>query len=276
MFPLLENVSLSDEGFQHLVSHLKKVSGIKLSHSKKIMVETRLQKRLREMNCESFEVYLDLLLIPGSKETRYFIDSLTTNETYFYREPVHFEFLEKLFRTEFARVPNIRCWSAASSYGHEAFSIAMLANQVFPMGGWKITATDISEAALERAKIAEFDPYDYRMLPQVLQEKYTSTINTCIDGYRRVNANICRSIDFKQANLLSAIPFSNSFEIIFLRNVLIYFEMDNKLKIIKNVLKHLKPGGYLFISISEAPLSREICQHTSLVNQGKGIFKLPD
>lgn len=276
MFSIPEAHVLSDEQFKVIAKHLKKVAGIHLSDGKRVMVETRLQKRLRKIKCDGYDEYIKLLMSLNSAETRFFIDALTTNETYFFREQVHYDFISGLFDKEWSRNSRFKCWSAAASYGQEAYSLAMLANEKFPMGGYKVMATDISETALEMARKGEFEEYDYRMVPPELLEKYTERSPDPKKTTRKVVDKIKSQVKFQQANLLDAqMPFADKFDLIFLRNVLIYFEMEHKLDIVRNVLRYLTPGGYMIISVSEAPLSREICKITPLENLGRGMFHLP-
>jgi chemotaxis protein methyltransferase CheR len=244
--------SLSDTEFGLFQRLIYKLTGIHLADSKKVLLVGRLGKRLRALGLERFEQYYRLLATgeyPDELQTM--VDLITTNETYFFREPAHFEWLARFARE--ARSRPLRVWSAASSSGEEAYTIAMvLADELGVSGGWEIVASDISLSVLEKARLGHYPMERGTGISQPHLKKY------CLRGVRRqegtflVIPELGNHIRFLQINLLDVkAPDIGSFDVIFLRNVMIYFDMPTKQRVITNMLPYLKPDGYFIVGHSE-------------------------
>ncbi|WP_373072535.1 protein-glutamate O-methyltransferase CheR [Sulfurimonas sp.] len=243
---------ISNEAFEKISSLVKTHSGINLSPTKKQLVVGRLSKRLRILNLPDYETYHNECL-NSPTELQCMINTITTNETSFFREAHHFDFMRKSIIPKITK--SFRVWSAAASIGAEAYSIAMDLDDVLTplLCDWEVVATDINTEVLEQAKTGL---YPIRFTDQ-LNEKYLKKY--CLkgigsqDGQFLIDDYLREKVKFKHANLMSPMtPEHGQFDLIFLRNMLIYFSTEEKIKIVQNVLKHLKPNGYIFIGHAES------------------------
>lgn len=243
---------LSDQEFRQIRDWLHQQSGIHLSEVKKSMVVGRLQKRLKALAIPTFHAYLKFINLPTQLQERQIaLNLLTTNETYFFREEKHFSFLQQVLPA-FEQQP-LRIWSAAASSGEEAYSIALLlAQQLGLAADWQVIGTDINTAVLNKAKQALY-PIDasHRIALPLLQAFCLKGIGK-ENGRFKMGPELCRHVQFMQANLFDLQAKLPQFDVIFLRNVLIYFELEDKKKIIQNVIRQLKPGGWLLVGHSES------------------------
>jgi chemotaxis protein methyltransferase CheR len=179
------------------------------------------------------------------------IDLLTTNETYFFREPRHFEFLQKHLSAAPTRTQPLRIWSAAGSSGEEAYSIAMLLEDRLEGHAWEVVASDISSRVLERARAGHYPMERARYIPLPYLQRF------CLKGTGKqeqtllVDRNLRNKVSFLQINLNAKLPAIGVFDFVFLRNVLIYFNQQTKRDVLARVLSVLRPGGWLFIGHSE-------------------------
>lgn len=248
-----ESRFISDQQFQQIRDWLYQRSGIHLNATKKSLVTGRLYKRLTELDLADFDAYLQLLRDPQqSKEAEMALNLLTTNETYFFREPKHFEFLQSLItRGELQK--RVRVWSAAASTGEEAFSIALaLAGQFGLQDPWQVTGTDINTRVLARARAAVYPLQDSQKIDQALLKAFCVKGVGKDNGWFRIRPEIRQHVQFQQHNLMLPLQTTQKFDVIFLRNVLIYFELEDKKHIVLNMLDVLKPGGYLLVGHSES------------------------
>jgi chemotaxis protein methyltransferase CheR len=216
------------------------------------MVASRLAKRLLHYDLQTYGQYYQLL--NGTQHPHEFqlmVNILTTNETYFFREPKHFDFLQEHVIKPW-RGDNFRLWSAASSTGEESYSIGMLLAEGLGMKKWEIFGSDVNTEVLDSAQrgvylMDRLDNMDKRYL-----DKYCLKGVRSQEGYFRVDEKIRNRIRFGQINLKASLPKNlGLFDVIFLRNVLIYFDKETKQDIVQRVITALKPGGYFFISHSE-------------------------
>jgi len=216
------------------------------------MVASRLAKRLLHYDLQSYGQYYQLLNAGQHlHEFQLMVNILTTNETYFFREPKHFDFLQEQIIKSW-RGDNFRLWSAASSTGEESYSIAMLLAEALGMRKWEVFGSDVNTEVLETAQKGVYliDRLD-NMAPRYLNKYCLKGVRTQ-EGYFRVDEKIRNRVHFKQINLKAALPKNlGQFDVIFLRNVLIYFDTETKQDIVQRVISALKPGGYFFISHSE-------------------------
>jgi len=243
--------NISDKAFAALSKRFLSGSGISLTTDKKALVEARLRSRLVAMGHASFEAYCDFLeRQDDGSEHQTLIDLLTTNETYFFREPRHFTRLAQEASKRFAHSP-MRVWSAACSSGEEPYSLAMLLLDQRPLQPWEIHASDISSRALERARCGVFPLQRLEHMPAGYLERFCLRGHGRYQGRLRVNEEVRSRVQFFQHNLLGPARPSGRFEVIFLRNVLIYFDQASKLRLLSNVLSVLAPGGLLFVGHAE-------------------------
>ncbi len=245
---IANQLQITDAEFNIVQKLLFKETGISLADTKQKMVQSRLDKRLRHHNLTSYSSYLKVVQI--SKEEKVaFINELTTNETYFFRELKHFEFLEDLVKKCTSKM---RVWSAAASMGAEAYSIAMILDDKLGSNNWKVVGTDINTSTLDIARLALYPFAWSSKVPLKYQKKY------CLKGANQYKDKMLidmgegkNNIEFTENNLLAVNSTLGTFDVIFLRNVLLYFSEETKIKVIENVLNNLEVGGYLIISVTE-------------------------
>jgi len=247
-------LTISDREFAQFQVFIFEAAGITLSNTKKALVNGRLAKRLKHLNLDSYGEYFRLISSgKAPDEVQMAIDLLTTNETYFFREPQHFEFMKAELAKDVQYAKPLRVWCAAASTGEEPYSIAMLLEESLGSLGrpWEIVASDISMRVLERAATGHYSTMRTGGIPQHYLRKY------CLKGMGEqagtilVERKLRKQVQFRQINLNSALPQLGIFDFIFLRNVLLYFNLQTKRQVVNRVLSMLKPGGWLFISHTE-------------------------
>ena len=227
-------------------------SGIALSEEKTTLVEARLRKRVEALELDSFDAYCDYLKLPeASEERQCAVDLLTTNETYFFREPEQFHLLSGLLSARFAGKP-MRLWSAASSTGEEPYSLAMLLLDKRPQGGWELRASDLSQTVLTRARRGVYPMKRLEHMPAGYLERFCLRGKGDYAGTMRVSDEVRKSVHFFQHNLIRDVPSLGSYEVIFLRNVLIYFDQSRKQQILSAMVSRLRAGGVLFVGHAES------------------------
>lgn len=217
------------------------------------MVASRLSKRLNYYELSSYGDYYRIATDPDyPHEFQMLVNILTTNETYFFREPKHFEFLRDNILIPW-RGEHFRIWSAASSTGEEAYSLAMVMAENLGMRSWEIFASDLSTRVLETARAGVYPLDRLEHMDNQLLEKYCLKGVRTQEGLFRVDAKLRNRIAFDHVNLMSPLPPNlGRFEVIFLRNVLIYFDQDTKKQVVERLMTVLKPGGFFFVSHSES------------------------
>ena len=245
--------AISDQEFALFQRLIYKIAGISLSDSKKVLLVGRLQKRLRHYQLENFNQYYRLLSSdehPG--ELQVMVDLLTTNETYFFREPKHFDFLRQHILRGWRGERPFRVWSAASSSGEEAYTIAMVLADTLASKAWEIVGSDISTQVLDKARQGHYPMTRIDGIPRPFLSKF------CRKGVRSqedtflINAELRARVNFLQVNLTQPVTADvGLFDVIFLRNVMIYFDNDTKRRVVSHLLPHLRPGGHFIIGHSE-------------------------
>lgn len=245
--------TLGEKDFVQFRDYFEKLSGVKLNDSKRALVQSRLMGRLRATGMVTFASYYKLLLSPSQlAERQMFVDVLTTHETRFYREGRHYDFLSEYLTQN--KISKIRVWSAACSTGEEPYTLAMVLNEI-PGLSFEIVASDISVSSMEQAKKGIYPADRCTELPSQLKSKYLSPEGTSF----KVSDVIRRKVAFRQVNLMERLPVDiGTFDIIFLRNMLIYFDMPKQKQIVTGVLGALKPAGLLFVGHSEALLGIDL------------------
>ena len=242
--------SMTQQNFDFIQSLAYEETGIVLPERKKHMVYSRLSRRLRHLGLKNFDQYCEHVKSePG--ELMNFVNALTTNLTAFFREQHHFDYLDKELAPLWRRRHDkrLRIWSSACSTGEEPYSIAMTLVNHFAGAEWdlKILATDLDTNVLSKAAKGCYAEDSLTGLPDRYREKY---IKTTPDGIQ-MKQSIQDKIHFKQLNLLQKWPMTGPFDVIFCRNVLIYFDNETKAKIIAKFRTLLAPDGLLFIGHSE-------------------------
>jgi chemotaxis protein methyltransferase CheR len=244
--------SITAKEFTLFSEFIYEYAGIYLSPAKQTMVGSRLSKRLNYYQLDNYRQYYDLVMSNNTAgELQMLVNMLTTNETYFFREPKHFDYLSENILKGW-RGEQFRIWSAASSSGEEAYSLAMILAEYLSHRPWEIIASDLSTQVLTKAKEGIYLMDRIELLDQHLLGKYCLKGVRSQEGTFRVNEKLRKRTRFGQVNLMKPIPASiGMFDVIFLRNVLIYFDTKTKKSVVERVVKKLKPGGLLFISHSE-------------------------
>lgn len=248
----MENPSISPQEFARFQALIYKIAGIQMADSKKVLLIGRLTRRLKHYGLNSFGEYYDLVSSPGQEaELQTMVDLLTTNETYFFREPKHFDFLADELLPQAKPGGSFAIWSAACSSGEEPYTLAMVLADKLGEGPWQITASDISTAVLARAKAGHYPLERSKGIPPEFLKKY------CLKGVRSqegtflIAPKLRDRIRFMQVNLNKQLPDVGPFDVIFLRNVMIYFDMETKRQVVANLISKLKPGGYFIVGHSE-------------------------
>ncbi len=253
----LFSLDLTRGQFESLGSLLHESCGIKLCAGKESLVKSRLMKRLRALGLNSFDAYLERLQNDPSKdELGAFIDALTTNKTSFFREPQHFSFLQNHIIPRLAREPGrIRIWTAGCSSGEEPYSTAITLREALADVDERdilILATDISTKMLRRAKEATYHEQELEGISPSLMKKYFRCSRSSQVQRYVVNEGVRRMVKFAWLNLMGEWPMKGPFDVIFCRNVMIYFEKCTQQWLIDRFWNLLKPGGYLMVGHSES------------------------
>ena len=245
--------AITEGEFGQIRELVKALTGINLSDQKKALVVGRLSSRLRHRSAPSFGAYYRLLQDPREKdELQIAIDLMTTNETSFFREPEHFVILQEHLQA-LRPVPfPLRVWSAASSSGEEAYTIAMVLAETFGPAEWSVHGTDISTRVLERARKGLYPIERSAGIPKDLLHAHCLKGQGTHEGMFLINKKLRQRVTFSQANLIQPLPRLGPFDVAFLRNVLIYFEPEQKKLVVDAVAAQLKPGGILIVGHSES------------------------
>jgi chemotaxis protein methyltransferase CheR len=237
-------------------------SGIFLSEAKQALVVGRLGRRLRELGLSSLGAYYRLLAEGDERERMRMLDCICTNETHFFREPRQFEFLEQRIFPEWAAraaagMPRrIRSWSAACSTGEEPYSLAMTLLAHFPpSSGWtlEILASDLSTRALDQARAGLWSIDKAKEIPERYLKAFMLRGRGPQEGVMKAGPEIRSLLRFQRVNLnQDPYPVAGPFDFIFCRNVLIYFDVPSKARVVHRLLDQLAPGGYLFLGHAES------------------------
>jgi len=247
----MQDAALSDREFASFQGLIRQVAGISLAPSKKALVAGRLAKRLKHHGLDSYADYYRLLDAQRD-ERQVAVDLLTTNETYFFREPKHFEFLRDRVLPQHPAERALRVWSAACSSGEEPYSVAMLLAEHLGGRPWEIFASDISTRVLERARHGVYALDSVRGMTTELLHTHCLKGTGSQEGSFAVDPALRRRVSFAQINLNTTLPELGEFDVIFLRNVLIYFEPSTKREVVARLQAKLRRGGYLFVGHSES------------------------
>jgi chemotaxis protein methyltransferase CheR len=252
--PNMDSPLISDREFSLFQRFMYETVGIMLTPVKKVLVAARLNKRLRYYHLKSYSEYFDFAVNGANpNELQMMIDLLTTNETYFFREPEHFDILKNQILTKWKGQSPFRAWSAACSSGEEPYSIAMVLMDFFgEQIEWEVFGSDISRRVLSVAEDAHYTLLEGKSPPKYYLTKY------CLKGVRSqegtflIDKKIRNHVKFEQINLNTPFPNLGLFDVIFLRNVLIYFDVETKRRLVHRLLPTLKSGGHCFFGHAES------------------------
>ena len=248
---LLEPAKLTDAEFRWIQKFLVERTGIELKEGKQTLVMGRLERRVRHHGLSTYTEYFRYMQQDADEE-RMCVDLLTTNETYFFRESQHFDRLPDLISDVEPGRP-VRIWSAASSTGEEAYTIALtLAECLGRHRPWEVVGTDISGRVLETARRGLYPIDAAAKIPRHLLQAYCLKGRDDLDGFMTTQAWIRKRVSFSHANLTEPLPDLGQFDVVFLRNVLIYFGQETKRQLIERIMQVTRPGGHLLIGHAES------------------------
>jgi chemotaxis protein methyltransferase CheR len=255
----MHTAELTAEEFERFCGLIYRTAGIRIANTKRVLIENRVRRRLRATGIKTFSEYYSFLSsTSGAAEMPLFLDAITTNETYFYRDNQHYQWLAESFLPEIAiqagqrkRPRTLRIWSAACSTGEEPYSIALkvMANRHL-LPGWRINlvGTDLSGAALASAGAGSYDERAVHLIGPEERKRYFEEE----PGKQRwtIKDEVRALVTWKRHNLLAPLR-EEPFDCIFLKNVLIYFDTASKLTVVRNVLAAMAKGGYLVVGPTE-------------------------
>ncbi|MGP8122230.1 MAG: CheR family methyltransferase [Xanthobacteraceae bacterium] len=255
-----QEFALRDSDFRKIVKLVMEKTGIVISDRKRAFVHGRLGRRLRALGLSNFGEYCRLLESPGGEaEHPMLVNAITTNHTSFFREPHHFDCLTKTVLPAIAQrrgagSGRLRIWSAGCSTGEEPYTLAMVMCGFEPMRNWdrKILATDLDTSVIARAKAGLYDPELVQTIPETYRTRFVATDP---DGRARMSDELRALIAFAPLNLLNPWPMKGPFDVVFCRNVVIYFDKPTQARLFNRYADILRPDGWLFIGHSESLLN---------------------
>lgn len=255
-----QDQKLSPQSFEEWRKFIYDLCGIYFQDNKKYLLESRLQKRIKHLKLDSFEKYLQYIKTNPlrEQEKKQLFEAITINETYFFRNQPQLDALvasiiPELLSTKPSGFQKLKIWSAASSSGEEAYSIAMMLNELilpkYPNLKVEIVGTDINYAVVETAKKGVFKEYSIRNTPPIYLKKYF----TKVDNTYVIDPKIKSMVNFKVLNLYDegGIRVMGKSDVVYCANVLIYFDQQSKIKVVDSLYNNLNANGYLFIGYSE-------------------------
>ena len=247
---------MTEHEFRRITGYMARNYGIDLS-KKRIIVEGRMDNYIASKGYKDYESYMDAVEAGFySEEAKNIVNILTTNHTFFLREEEHYEYLRNVILPQIkqkeANTRNLRIWSAASSTGEEPYTIAMVIKDFFGLEyqNWDTTilATDVSSEVLEKAMEGVYQDKQIESLPKRWIDANFTRVN---ESDYKVKDELKQKVLFRQFNLMNPLPFRYQLHVVFLRNVMIYFDDETKDKLIRRIVECLMPGGYLIIGITE-------------------------
>ena len=240
----------SDADFSRIKALIYKKAGISLHDGKHAMVYSRVSRRLRETGHDSFKTYLDWLEKHDGAEWQEFINALTTNLTAFFREQHHFEILAQMFAAK--RSQNWRIWCSAASTGEEPYSIAMTAQEALgASGSFQIVNSDIDTKVLSTAQRGVYKADGTKGLSPERMQRFFMRGKGSNEGFMRVKPELQKNMSFQTVNLIQDLPFREPFDVVFCRNVMIYFDAGTQRAVLERIHRVMKPGGMLFVGHAE-------------------------
>jgi len=241
--------------FQRISALIYRSAGIELKEGKQALVTARLNKKLRESGCRSYEDYLTQIESDRTGESLIaLIDALSTNYTSFLREKTHFEYLKKIL-PQFTSRGNLEIWCAAASTGEEPYTLAITLLEALgteALSRCRILGTDISTRALAAARAGVYPIDRLQDVPKEWFSKYWLRGEGSSQGMCKIKPEVARMIEFRRLNLIEGFTHARAFPIVFCRNVMIYFDKSTQERVVNRMSTFLNPGGYLFVGHSES------------------------
>lgn len=252
--------ALTPQNFNRLADFIQGYSGIKMPAGKQTMLEGRLRKRMRVLGIHDINEYCDYLFEQQGLDAEAvdLIDNVTTNKTDFFREPDHFDFLEKTGLPALSRRGRrqIKCWSSACSTGAESYTLAMVLEDfctVHPGMDYRILSTDLCTQVLSQALAGVYDGATIDPVPATYRKRYILQAKDPRRDAFRIHPVLRSKMTFARLNIMDrSYPIDRDMDLIFCRNMLIYFEKDVQAKVVQRLCDHIRPGGYLFLGHSES------------------------
>lgn len=266
-YPSSYHAQLSEADFSRLSAFIYNTAGIKMPPAKRIMLQSRLHKRLRELGMDSFSTYTDYVLSERGQQEEliHMLDVVSTNKTDFFREPVHFDFLRDQVLPEFysdASNRTLKVWSAGCSSGEEPYTIAMVISEYLQRGvrgDFQVLGTDISTRILHAGVNAVYKEDRVAGIPLELLHRYFLRSKDREQPTVRIVPDLRRKVRFQRLNFMdSTYNVGDMFNVIFCRNVLIYFDRKTQEEVISKLCTRLVPGGYFFLGHSESIMNMDL------------------
>lgn len=243
---------LSPATFNRIRDFLYRTAGIIIGAEKSSMVVSRLWRRLDKLGCADFDSYFAFVSSrEGATERGHMLDLLTTNETYFFREPAHFARLKNQILPSVRSRP-VRVWCAAAATGEEPYSLAMVLHDSLGPRGWELLATDISGKVLDHARRGLYRMERLEQMPPEYLKRYCRRGVDEYEGMLVIDRALRDQVRFEQHNLLQPLEDHGGFDVIFLRNVLIYFDQHTKQRVLEHLVAELRPGGWIITGHCES------------------------
>jgi len=251
---------MNPETFETFKNFIETNLGIKIPPSKKIMLESRLAKRLRALKMSDYEQYCEYVFSDEgfAREAQQFIDVVTTNETDFFRENNHFEILTSQILPELViekKLQDLNVWSVAASTGQESYTLSMVLEEFLlrnPSFRYQILGTDISEKVLKIAETGIYTENQAKKIPAAMKKRYCLKSRNDEEKTIRFKPELREKILFRKMNLMDEeYQIKKKYHIVFCRNVFIYFDRQTQAKVLKRIYSHMAPGAYLFMGHSE-------------------------
>jgi chemotaxis protein methyltransferase CheR len=275
------STALSLKSFNRFANYITSELGIKMPESKMTMVQSRLLRRARELQLGSIDAYGEYFFASSNDEEReYFINAITTNKTDFFREPEHFDFLVRTALPNLCarvdpRMSRLNVWSAACSSGEEPYTLAMILSEYAlknPGLTFAILGTDISTKVLDQGRRAVYEDAQTVPVPAALRQKYLLRSRDRSSSLVRVSPALRAKVSFHQLNFMSdKYRIHDMFDIVFCRNVLIYFDRARQESVICKICQNIKPGGYLFVGHSESLTGMDVPVKQAIT----AVFRMP-
>ncbi|MDH5657067.1 MAG: protein-glutamate O-methyltransferase CheR [Spirochaetia bacterium] len=247
---------ITDIEFEKFRKLIYELAGVSMNDSKKSLIRGRLLRRIRYYGFKSYKEYYKLIQEPtaeAKEELHILVDLLTTHETYFFREPEHFKYLAEYLTLHKKDLREFNVWIAASSSGEEAYTAAMVIHDI--LGDdipWSIEASDVSRGIIEIAASGLYPLERADKIPEQYLKKYCRKGVKSMEGLFKISNVLMNRITFKQINLIEEIPLRTNFDLVFLRNVMIYFNQETKKTVVSHIAERMKPGAILIVGHSES------------------------
>jgi len=242
-------ISISDTVYKKFQELIFNEIGMTLNDSKQALMESRFYKRIVHYKLDSFDAYYEICM-KDVKEKIEMLNLITTNETYFFRESMHFDFLKK-YILDYDSAVKLRIWSAASSVGAEAYSIAMVCDSLLSSSMFEVMGSDINSNVIKKARMGLYPLVWSEKISSEFRNKYCLKGKGKYEGSFLIDRQLAKNVRFATNNLLEINNSFGEFDIIFLRNVLLYFNNEIREKVVQNLLYNMKSGSLLVISQTE-------------------------